>query len=165
MYKIIKCDNFEFEVDYKKNLNYYSSNKLCDCIPDENFYNLIEIIYPKLVEFLAGFGVNAARPDEVSWVEQDTDEQTVFYEAMYSVNGVVKKGELSVYGKAKVSVDGLDVYFNKCDFPNGQNGKCFGISVFVVLPWNQNEPYDDYFYQGKSKKSLFKRFFKNKGSR
>lgn len=165
MYKNIKCDNFEFEVDYKKNLNYYSSNKLCGCIPDKNYYNLIGIVYPKIVEFLARFGVNAVRPDEVSWVEQDTAEQTVFYEAMYSVSGVVKKGEISVYGKVKVLVDGLDVYFNECDFPNEQNGKCFGISVFAVLPWNQNEPYEDYFSQGNSKKGLFKKFFKNKGSR
>lgn len=165
MYKNIKCDNFEFEVDFEQNLNYYSSNKLCDCIPDKNYYNLIGIIYPKIVEFLDRFGVNAARPDEVSWVEQDTAEQTVFYEAMYSVRGKVTKGDISEYGNANIKVDDLDVYFNKCDFPNEQNGKCFGISVFAVLPWNQNEPYEDYFYQGKSKKGLFKRFFKNKGSK
>ncbi len=165
MYRNIKCNNYEFEVDFEQNLNYYLFNELCDCTPDKNYYELIGKCCPRIVEFLSQFGVNAQRPDEVSWLEQDTDKKTVFYEAMYSVRGKVTKGDISEYGNANINVGGLDVYFNKCDFPNEQNGKCFGISVFAVLPWNQNEPYEDYFYQRKSKKGLFKRFLKNKGSR
>lgn len=158
--KTVKCDNFEFEVDYNKNQSYYLSNDLCDCPPDKNYYKIIGKYHPRLVEFLAQFGVDAARPDEISWLEQDLTEQTVFYEAMYSVKGEVTRGDISEYGTAEVKVDGLDVYFIKCDFPNGQSEKCFGISVFVVLPWEQAEPYEDYFYNKKSYKGLLRRLFK-----
>ena len=157
--KIVKCDNFEFDVDYDINQSYYLSNELCDCPPDKNYYKIIGKYHHRIVEFLAQFGVDATRPDEVSWLEQDVTKQTVFYEAMYSVKGEVTRGDISEYGKAEVNVDGLDVYFNKCDFPNGQMGKCFGISVFVVLPWEQNEPYENYFYVKKPKKRFFKRIF------
>lgn len=148
-----------FNADVEENKKYYLNNQLCDCLACKNYYSIIDKCCPKLVSFLRAFGIDATRPDELSWLEENLSEQTVSYEAMYSVKGFVTTGDTFQLGQAKTRIDDLEVCFGECDFPNGWNTKCYGIRVFVVLPWEQDEPYTDWFCTNKVKRGFLNRTF------
>lgn len=155
---MVKFGENVFNADVEENKEYYLNNQLCDCLACKNYYAVISRSYPKLASFLREFGVDATRPDELSWVGESFSQHTVFYEAMYTVKGYPLKGDISQLGREKINIDNADIYFGECDFPNNRNTKCFGIHIAVILNWEQEESYDDWFCN--NQKGIMNRIFR-----
>ncbi len=155
---MVKFRECVFKANVEENERYYLNNQLCDCLACKNYYVAINKSHPKLAGFLKELGVNAARPDELSWYDESFSQHTVLYEAMYSVKGCLLKGNISQLGSDKINIDNADIHLGECDFPNNRSTICFGIRVTVVLNWEQEEPYDDWF--GTDKKGIINRFLK-----
>ena len=64
---ILQKNDGKFLVDLEKTKAYYQSHSLCDCQACRNFYQQASAAFPKLKAFLADFGVDLERPDEIAW--------------------------------------------------------------------------------------------------
>ncbi|MBQ3563401.1 MAG: hypothetical protein IJA21_02190 [Clostridia bacterium] len=73
----IQKDEYVFEVDIEKTIDYYKTHSLCECDYCENFYVQIKGKFPKLESFLAEFGVDITKPDECISVELDDTIQYI----------------------------------------------------------------------------------------
>ena len=65
----IQKDEYVFEVDIEKTIEYYKTHSLCECDCCENFYVQIKDKFPKLESFLSSFGIDISKPDEIMSVE------------------------------------------------------------------------------------------------
>ena len=92
---IIQKEQYVFEVDIEKTIEYYKTHSLCECDCCENFYTQIGGKFPKLESFLADFGVDISKPDECMSVELDNTIQYIGID--YTVCGkVVTMGQYEI---------------------------------------------------------------------
>ena len=153
--KIIKKDEYVFQVDVEKTMNYYKTHSLCECDYCENFYAQIEGKFPKLETFLSEFGVDISKPDELSSLESDNEVKYITID--YTVCGkVINMGqyEIDIQDNQYFNLVIIDGYAS----PNEQTGEYFTISVnsIIDLPWVLKKPLSETI-ETKGFKNLFKR--------
>lgn len=153
----IQKDEYVFQVDIEKTIDYYKTHSLCECDCCENFYAQIGGKFPKLESFLADFGVDITKPDECMSVELDNTIQYIGID--YTVCGKVV-----TMGQHEIDIQD-DLFFNLVitngfASPNEQTGDYFTISVSNVfeLPWVLDKPFSVSIQQ---KTNKIKEFFKN----
>ncbi len=157
----IQKDEYVFEVDIEKTVNYYKTHLLCECDSCENYYAQIKGKFPKLESFLADFGVDITKPDECMSVEL---EDTIQYIGIdYTVCGKVStmsEYEIDIHDNLFFNLVITDGFVS----PNEQTGDYFTISVSNVfeLPWVLDKPFPapTQFKPTSKIKSFFKRIFK-----
>lgn len=136
--KTIEKDGYVFCVDTEKSREYYKTHALCECACCRNYYAQIKAGFPKLGEFLDGFGVNVSKPDEIMSVE--TDGGIDYINVDYTVCGTVEvmgKYEIDIHDSMFLSIVITDGFAS----PNEQTGKYFTLSVMgIKLPWVLDEP-------------------------
>ncbi|MBQ4119466.1 MAG: hypothetical protein IJD45_03660 [Clostridia bacterium] len=157
----IQKDEYIFEVDIEKTIEYYNTHSLCECDCCENFYAQIKGEFPKLESFLADFGVDIAKPDECMSVELDDKIQYISVD--YTVCGkVAKMGqyEIDIHDNLFFSIVITDGFAS----PNEQSGEYFTISINNIfeLPWVLDKPFPapTQFKPTCKVKGFFKRIFK-----
>lgn len=152
-------DEYVFEVDIEKTLCYYKEQSPCECDFCRNFYGQIKGKFPKLEAFLSEFGIDIARPDELS-LPIEIENEGVYSGAAYTVCGKIEKMgmyEIDIQDRQFFSVVVTDGFVA----PNRQNGEYFTLSVEgFCLPWELEEP----FAQPKEN-TKFKWFWKNRKNR
>lgn len=129
----IEKDNYKFSVDIEKTKEYYNTHSLCDCVCCRNYYKQIEKELPKLKEFLADFGVDISRPDEIMSVENEgfIDYLNVDYTVCGNVINM-SEYEIDIYDKLFLNVIVTEGFAS----PNEQTGEYFTLSVTNIrLPW------------------------------
>ncbi len=138
MEKIAK-DEYLFSVEKEKTTVYYQTHSLCDCEGCRNFYAQIRGMFPELEAFLAEFGVDIAKPDEMPWLELDDQIQ---YTPCYTVTGSIEK--MGTY-EIDIGNQSLAVYRSgdlRTDIPNEQTEPYFVLEVFsIYLPWVLDTPF------------------------
>lgn len=138
MTKIAK-DEYLFSVEKKKTAAYYQTHSLCDCEGCRNFYAQIKGMYPELEAFLAEFGVDIARPDEMPWFEMNDQIQ---YTPCYTVVGNIEKmgtDEIDIGNQSIVVYRSGDPF---TDISNEQSEPYFILDVFsIYLPWVLDTPF------------------------
>ena len=157
----IQKDEYVFEVDVEKTIEYYKTHSLCKCDDCENFYAQIGGIFPELESFLADFGVDISKPDEIMSAELDNEIQ--YFGVDYTVCGKV-----ATMGQYEIDIqDGLFfnlVITNGFASPNEQTGDYFTISIANIfeLPWVLDKPFPEPIkFKATSKiKEFFKKVFK-----
>ena len=157
----IQKDEYVFEVDIEKTIEYYKTHTLCECECCENFYAQISGKFPKLESFLFDFGVDIAKPDECMSVELENEIQYISVD--YTVCGkVVTMGQYEIDVKddrffSLVITEGFAS-------PNEQTDEYFTISINNVfeLPWVLEKPFPEPVKCNKTSKikELFKKVFK-----
>ncbi len=86
----IETDGYVFSVDVEKTAKYYSEQGTCECPNCRNFYSQIKGTFPKLSEFLAKFGIDIERPDNI-WSYENSDKKAIDYDSTeYSVCGKIE---------------------------------------------------------------------------
>ena len=154
-------DEYVFEVDTEKTIDYYKTHSLCECECCENYYAQINGKFPKLESFLSDFGVDIAKPDEVMSFEL---ADTIQYARIdYTVCGKVNtmgQNEISIHDDLLFSILITDGFAS----PNEQVGNYFTISVSNAfeLPWVLDKPFPapTQFNPTSKIKGFFKRIFK-----
>jgi len=93
----------EISGDLKDTIRFYQTyNDVCCCDRCRNYYNKIQITYPKLDIFLKQYGVDILKPVEV--IEYSFDDDLVkVYESFYVVCGDLKEKN------AIILDDGLEI--------------------------------------------------------
>ena len=136
----IQKDEYVFEVDIEKTIEYYKTHSLCECDYCENFYVQIKDKFPKLESFLSDFGVDISKPDECMSVESDNTIQYIGVD--YTVCGKV-----ATLGKYEIDIQD-DQFFSLVitegfASPNEQTGEYFTISINNIfeLPWVLDKPF------------------------
>ena len=153
MITTIEKDGYVFSVDRDKTSEYYTTHSLCDCDGCRNFYKQIKGSFPELEEFLAEFGVDIAKPDEMPWYDIDNHIQ---YYPYYTVTGKIEK-----MGMQEIDLGNLNIVFYQSgspytDIPNEQTEPYFIIEVFMIdLPWILDTP----FPSAPAKKNFIMRLF------
>ena len=156
----IQKNEYVFEVDIEKTIDYYKTHLLCECECCENFYTQIKGKFPKLESFLSDFGVDISKPDECMSVELDNEIQYIGID--YTVCGkVITMGQYEIYIQD-------DLFFSLVitegfASPNEQTGDYFTISVNNVfeLPWVLDKAFPASIQQKTNKiKGFFKNIFK-----
>ena len=130
---LIEKDNYKFSVDIEKTKEYYNTHSLCDCVCCRNYYKQIEKELPKLKEFLADFGVDISKPDEIMSVENEgfIDYLNVDYTVCGNVINM-SEYEIDIYDKLFLNVIVTEGFAS----PNEQTGEYFTLSVINIrLPW------------------------------
>ena len=136
----IQKDEYVFNVNIEKTIDYYKTRSLCECDYCENFYAQIKGKFPKLESFLSDFGVDISKPDEIMSVALDDTIQYINVD--YTVCGkIVTMGqyEIAIQDSLFFSLVITDGFVS----PNGQTGDYFTISVNNVfeLPWVLDKPF------------------------
>lgn len=135
----IALDSYRFAVDLPATRSYYQKHSLCSCASCRNFYEQIRSTHPQLGTFLQRFGVDVARPDEVSSIE--TAESIEYIQVAYTVCGRIEamgEYEIDLHAPEPISI----VVHNSCDLPNEQAGECFTLCIYGIhLPWVLSEPF------------------------
>lgn len=138
----IQKDDYIFEVDVEKTINYYKTHSLCECVCCENFYAQIKGKFPKLESFLSDFCVDISRPDECMSVELDNTIQYIGVD--YTVCGKV-----TTMGQYEIDIHD-NLFFNIVitdgfSSPNEQTDEYFTISIANVfeLPWVLDKPFPE----------------------
>ena len=136
----IQKDDYRFEVDIEKTIEYYKMHSLCECECCENYYAQIKGKFPKLESFLADFGVDIAKPDECMSVELDNTIQYIGID--YTVCGKVintKQCEINIEDSQRFSLAITEGFAS----PNEQTGDYFTISISSIfeLPWVLDKPF------------------------
>lgn len=156
----IQKDDYIFEVDIDKTIDYYKTHSLCECDDCKNFYDQIGGKLPKLESFLFDFGIDISKPDEIMSVE--LDDEILYICIDYTVCGkVVAMGqyEIDIQDNQFLSLLITDGFAS----PNEQTSEFFTISVYsLVLPWVLDKPFPKQIQpKATSKiKAFFKRIFK-----
>ena len=130
---LIEKNNYKFSVDIEKTKEYYNTHSLCDCVCCRNYYKQIEKELPKLKEFLADFGVDISKPDEIMSVENEgfIDYLNVDYTVCGNVINM-SEYEIDIYDKLFLNVIVTEGFAS----PNEQTGEYFTLSVINIrLPW------------------------------
>lgn len=136
----IQKDDYVFEVDIEKTIEYYKTHTLCECDCCKNLYTQINGKFPKLQSFLSDFGVDIAKPDECMSVESDNTIQYIGVD--YTVCGKVAtmgQYEIDIQDNQFFSLVITDGFAS----PNEQAGEYFTISVnnTFELPWVLDKPF------------------------
>ena len=153
---------YTFSVDIEKTIEYYNTHSLCDCACCRNFYAQVGKALPKLKDFLEDFGVDIAKPDEISSIESDNCID--YLNVDYTVCGVIinsSEYEIDIYDNLFLSIVVSDGFVS----PNEQSGPYFTLSVTQIkLPWVLKEPIPTLIKVVKQNKlsKLFSKFLKNK---
>ena len=134
---IHKGEHF-FSVDLEQTKEYYKKHSLCACAFCRNYCTQIKAQQPELAAFLAEFGVDAARPDEISSLE--AADSVDYIQVDYSVCG--KAANPGEYVLDLPDGSSLPIRFqNGSVSPNEQSGEHFTLSVMDLrLPWRLKEP-------------------------
>lgn len=137
---IIRKDDYVFEADIEKTIDYYKTHSLCKCECCENFYAQIKGKFPNLESFLADFGVDITKPDECMSVELDNTIQYIGVD--YTVCGkIVNMGlyEIDIQDGLFFGIVLTDGFAS----PNEQTEDYFTISVIngFELPWVLDKPF------------------------
>lgn len=158
---IIQKEEYVFEVDTEKTIEYYKTHSLCECDCCENYYAQIKGKFPKLESFLSDFGVDISKPDECMSVE--LDDEILYIGIDYTVCGKV-----TTMGQYEIDIhDGL--FFNLVitegfASPNEQTGEYFTISIenSFGLPWVLDKPFPAPIKRKATSKikEIFKNIFK-----
>ena len=130
---LIEKNNYKFYVDIEKTKEYYKTHSLCDCVCCRNYYKQIEKELPKLKEFLADFGVDISKPDEIMSVENEgfIDYLNVDYTVCGNVINM-SEYEIDIYDNLFLNVVVTEGFAS----PNEQTGEYFTLSVTNIrLPW------------------------------
>ena len=157
---LIKKDEYVFEVDIEKTINYYKTHSLCECDYCENFYAQINGKFPKLESFLSDFGVDISKPDECTSVELENKIQYISVD--YTICGKVAtmgKYEIDIQDNLFFSIVVTDGFAS----PNEQTEEYFTISVNnMELPWVLDKPFPEPIKSKVKKKTqkLWKKIFK-----
>ena len=117
----LRIDDWVFRIDLEKTKEHSSfvSSEHCTCDYCENYYRSINVIYPELKPFLAGFGILIDGPSELYPIEP------TLYLAGYRVFGQVVQ-----YGKGPIMVNGVPVSAQPVDDVH------FMLEVGqMMLPW------------------------------
>lgn len=157
----IQKGDYVFSVDVDKTMDYYKTHLLCECDYCENFYAQIKGKFPKLESFLTDFGVDIAKPDELTSVELGDTIQYISVD--YTVCGkVVTMGqyEIDIQDNQFLSLVVTEGFAS----PNKLTGDYFTISVNNVfeLPWVLDKPFPAPIQQKATSKikGYFKKIFK-----
>lgn len=129
-------DNYIFEVNIEQTQNYYNSHSLCKCDHCQIFYRQIKGKFPKLQNFLAEFGIDISKPDEISSVESDNSIDYLCVD--YTVCGkVVTMGtyEMDLYDNLFLSIVVTDGFAS----PNEQKDTYFTLSVYGIKINNETK--------------------------
>ncbi len=119
----IDINSKKLDIDLEKTREYSSAHSLCDCLDCRNFYAQIKDKYPRLTEFLAQLGLDAARPDETSCIDA-VDNIADYLEVWYTVCGKI------------IETDGEEIYIDDST----------ALSIVIEERYVPNEqPNDDYF--------------------
>lgn len=161
---IIQKDEYIFEVDVEKTIEYYKTHSLCECVCCKNLYAQMKGKFPKLEAFLSDFGIDISRPDEAMSIEM---EDTIQYIGVdYTVCGkIITMGqyEIDIQDGVFFSLVITDGFAS----PNGQTGEYFTISINTIfeLPWVLDEPFPVPIQQAPAGKlkELFKKIFPSGG--
>ncbi|MDO5123046.1 MAG: hypothetical protein Q4D44_00085 [Eubacteriales bacterium] len=157
----IQRDEYVFEVDIEKTIEYYKTHSLCECDYCENFYAQIAGKFPTLESFLSDLGVDIAKPDECMSVELHDTIQYIGID--YTVCGKV-----TTMGQYEIDIHD-NLFFNIVitdgfSSPNEQTDDYFTVSIANAfeLPWVLDKPFPE---PKKSKatskiKEFFKKVFK-----
>lgn len=88
-------DDFIFDVDIQKTVDYYRTHSVCECPACKSLYSQAKKKFPALSSFLKVFGVDISRPDETGW--SDEGEETDYHFVAYTVVGkIVEMGEYEI---------------------------------------------------------------------
>ncbi len=153
----IEKDEYVFEADIEKTIEYYKTHSLCECDCCENFYVQIKGKFPKLESFLSSFGIDISKPDEIMSVELDNTIQYISVD--YTVCGKV-----STMGEYRIDIQD-DHFFSLVisdgfASPNEQSAEYFTISVNnIELPWVLKKPFPESIVVNRIK-DFFKKIFK-----
>ncbi len=154
---ILELEGKKFELDIKKNKEYYTTHSLCDCVACRNFYIQAKGKYPLLNDFLEKFGVDISKPDEIAWSDIKEDELD-YIVVHYTVSGKILDTD-------KYEIDITDTTFLSLVIENGyipndrETEDYFVISVYgIFLPYILDEP----FTTKRGIKKKFIDFFKRK---
>lgn len=136
----IQKNEYVFEVDVEKTIDYYKTHSLCECECCENFYAQIKGKFPKLEAFLLDFGVDISKPDEMASVELDNTIQYIGID--YTVCGKVStmgEYEIDIHDNLFFSLVITEGFAS----PNQQTGEYFTISIHNIfeLPWVLDKPF------------------------
>ncbi len=135
---LIKKHNQVFDVNVEATKEYYKNVTLCDCSACRNYYAQVKDKLPLLCDFLAEFGVDISKPDELSWIGAKNEINYLF--AAYTVTG-----RMADEKRCEFQIDDsllLDVVIEKGYVPNEQTGEYFVINVYnISLPWVMDEPF------------------------
>ena len=135
----IQKDEYIFEVDIEKTVEYYKTHSLCECDDCENFYAQIKGKFPKLESFLFDFGIDISKPDEIMSVELDNEIKYISID--YTVCGKVVtmgKNEIDILDNQLLSIFIIDGFAS----PNEQTSEYFTVSVDNIdLPWVLDKPF------------------------
>ena len=132
-------DEWKFSVDVEKTKGYYNTHSLCDCVCCRNYYKQIATELPKLKEFLADFGIDISKPDEIMSIENDG--YIDYINVDYTVCGNIinsSEYEIDIYDNLFLNVIVTEGFAS----PNEQKGEYFTLSVTNIrLPWVLDEPF------------------------
>ena len=126
---ILKLGDWRFRVDVEataERTRKYSYEH-CECGYCKNYYEAIDVAYPKLRQVMEHFGVNLEGPCELM-----PFEPTLML-ACYRIDGQILK-----WGKSQLSVKGVTI------LPEAADEETFLLWVGEVrLPWLQQEAVED----------------------
>lgn len=135
---VIKKEDHTFNVDIEKTKQYYKQNTLCSCSDCQNFYRQSKVKFPNLEKFLLDFGIDIARPDEISSIQSSNEIDYLFV-------GYTAIGNMIEFGKRAFDIRDNDQLLNividsNTSFPNEQQDPYFSISVYGIrLPYENNK--------------------------
>ena len=138
---ILQKNDGQFLVDLEKTKAYYQSHSLCDCQACRNFYQQASAVFPKLKAFLADFGVDLEKPDEIAWGYLSPEGKIDYLFVACTVRGEILRQDF--YETDLQDSLFLSIVIDKGYVPNEQEGEdYFVISVCnIVLPWVLEEPF------------------------
>ncbi|MEE1505119.1 MAG: hypothetical protein UGF89_12880 [Acutalibacteraceae bacterium] len=129
----IEKGDYRFSVDVEKTKEYYNTHSLCECVCCRNYYKQIANGLPKLKDFLADFGVDISKPDEIMSVENEgfIDYLNVDYTVCGNVINM-SEYEIDINDNLFLNVIVTEGFAS----PNEQTGDYFTLSVTnIKLPW------------------------------
>ena len=145
---------YELEVDAERTWQFYqqAGEITCDCDGCQNFIAAISLLPERVKEFLEQFGIDPAKPAELSAIYAPSDD-TVFYDGFYHICGTILKGTTPYIqiGEKHFQLDPLysieldsensvffsnDVHLLEDNFPK----PVFQMNIFFTLPWVLPKP-------------------------
>ena len=145
---------YELEFDADRTRQFYQQNNQisCDCDGCQNFAAAISQLPEQVKEFLDQFGIDPAKPAEISAIYAPSDD-TVFYDRFYHICGTILKSTTPYIqtGEKQFQLDtqylieldaensvffSNDVHLLDDNFPK----PVFQMNVFFTLPWVLTKP-------------------------
>ena len=141
----IQKDKYVLLTDIEDTKEYYKTRTLCECSNCRNFYAQIKGKFAELEVFLAEFGIDIEKPDEIESVSRENGAAYIWVD--YTVSGKMEAldGHKVAYDEQlELTLDGFPgkiVISEHFIFPNERDGECFAVSIKdLFLPWVLDEP-------------------------